>query len=273
MFRWITIVRLHGCDDLLNYDFPWPARGFQDISASGSFELLQYAGILPLGNLSRCLVSEEPDAKSVILPVHYHYGMNGAMTEVLTDIREQDFKKITPVLQESFPRAKESKSRQFWVLPNVLSDNDITDEMVVLKHYGNQLQEFEMMMYAHPVNQYRRACQQLPISSLMIGGIEKGLYKKQSVVSDNGLVSLFCHQTPLGKWLENPTVNCHIVLGQETGDSMLYPLKETVIRLLENRLCDMVFVLQPGREDLYSGRWIHDLYYRFKGYKRLKQAM
>lgn len=270
MFRWITIVRLSGCDNLLSYELPWPERASKNLEQMEDFALLRYANVFPKKNLACCLATGMDNVGSVLLPAHCH--LTGR-EEILTDLRDKDYAAVTAMLQALLPSVREDESKRFWVTPEALVDKDLGEKNTVAKAYIKKMQEFEMMMYAHPVNQYRRRSQQLPISKLMMGKVDNKPSKPSSVISDETMLSLFCQQQPLSAWLEEPTWNCKIVLGRNTGDRALYPLKETLLQMLENQLCDLVFVVQPGREDVYSSRWVHGLYCQLNGYKRLKQAI
>lgn len=266
MFRKITIVRLMDNNSLLNFNLRWSAKCQKKNQSKNNIELLRYAGVFS-GNLARGLFSKDRASgyKTVMVPV------NGS--EWLVDISHVQYESLTKLIRSVLPDVSPSSSKQYWYFPKAYVECDLMDEMG-RSSIANELDELEMSLYAHGVNQSRARYQQSIVSGFMLGNIGQRVRKSGlKIVGNSQLVSLFEDQISLSDWLVRPKASCIIVMGKEAGDQELYQLKETVLHMMETGQCDMVEVIQKASHDLYAASWFYKLYSEWKNYIFSKQAM
>lgn len=263
MFRKITIIRLLDNNSLLNFSLRWPAKCQKKVQSKDDIELLRYAGVLK-GNLASALLDGDQEAgyKTIMVPV------NGS--DWLTDITDVQYESLTKMIKELFPNVSSSPSKQCWYLPQPYVEHDLVGQDVEIK----ELNELEVSLYAHGVNQSRGKYQQKKITGFRLGAIgEKARQRRLRLVGGSNLISLFYNQVTLQEWLEKPYVNCMLVMGKESGDQELYRVKETVLHMMETGQCDMVEVIQKNSHDVYAASWFYKLYSEWKDYIFSKQAI
>lgn len=268
MFRKITIVKLNGSDRHLDYQLAWPARTSGKIEALDDLALMRHAGVLT-GSLAGLLQqrSTQKNVKTAMVPIHYD--VNQKHFEIITDLSQTDIQGLSDLLKKEIGALEE---KGIWYHQDQLVEKDFGEISIDgALPFAKKLQEIEMLLYSHPINQERKRFKKLVVSAMMLGHIH-GVGKMRKTFSDSGFLSLL-GAMPLHNWLSDPESGCYIVLGKETGDQDLYRVKQTAMQMLEVGGCDIVTIFQPGYYDVYSSSWFYDLYYKYQRYFRSKQAI
>lgn len=258
MFRKISIVRLVENDPLFTFSLDWPSRLSHQVKVKGNIDLLRYANIIS-GNLAGLLADQKKG--TLLVPIH----QSQDKSHWVADLSKKQYEVLTKAIQDMFPEVVSCPSNQCWYWDKIHTLNDLQDRYGIdtQLEIAKSLQELEMMLYAHPVNQSRKKYKQANITGIMLGNIEKSGRIKRKIVGDSELLSLF-GQKSLDDWLESPSVNCSLVLGKETGDYRWQNLKEILMLMMENGKLDLVEVISSTRHDIYSGSWFYNLYTKFR---------
>jgi hypothetical protein len=260
---------------LLNFNLEWPAKIRKKIEKKGNIALLEYANIIKDDFSKSIMDSDSLSGYGTVMVPIGHDG-NSAVCEWITDISEVQYESLTKMVQSVFKDIEISPSKQCWYWKKYWVQSDLSDDYKIDASIGiaKELQELEMMLYAHPVNQSRSKYQQSKISGFMLGKIgSKRWTKKYKIVGDSALIGMMKEQTSLQAWLEEPFVNCVLVVGSEAGDQDWFRIKETVLHLMESRHCDLVEVIQSSSHDIYSASWFYKVYSQWKDYLFSKQAI
>lgn len=264
MFRKITVVRLSGSDPLLDYTLPWPSKNHQPIDARGDISLLQHANVLPKGNFSQYLMDKDnaQGFSTIILPIHYQ--VSGQQSEIIADLNKKEYDDLS-LLLSAVLTIKKSNGVYYWYAKEQLVDHDLKDQYQINtdSKQAKLLQEIEMMLYAHPVNQKRSQHQQATISGVSLGSVV-GSYRVQHpvIVSDAAIANLFSVPTPLFQWIKSPKTGVTLIIGRETGDREWYPVQKVLTHLLDKGVCNVLEIIEPFKKTTYTTSRFYNVYTR-----------
>jgi hypothetical protein len=279
MFKQITIVQLTDADPLLDYEFSWPSKVSKRISAQRNLELLQHAKIISdISDVADIVMSHDKQSgyETVIFPVHYHVRPDQTVVEILGDLSQEHHQALRETLLSVIPDIESSSAQKFWYCKQALVDEMQSEDILLSGRQPNAGlgQEIEMLFYQHKVNLDRVGRQKRLVSGVwMVKVLGSCQPTRLRVVTDAAMMAFFGEVCQLDQWLENPSSGCVVVLGAELGDGRLQALKSVIECMLESGGCDMLKVVSPGKEIVYSASLFYSLTMQVRDYLFSKQTI